>query len=501
MLNGFRLGAMPMSSLFSSLNVENDRVLVLINLIGGNDGLNMVIPMDQYDKLANARGNILLPQSQLLGVGFDSALHPAMVGLKGLFDNGKMTVVQSVGYPNQNRSHFRSSDIWSSGSPAGEVWTSGWLGRYLDDQYPGYPTGYPSPEYPDPFAITIGSLVSETCQGTITNFSLAINDPFNLSPLADPVSEPVPDTPYGDELSFLRTSIAQTNLYSDSIEVAANAGANVVAYPEDFSLGRALKNVALMISGGLQTKVYIVSIGGFDTHANQVDQDDTTIGNHANLMSQLSQAVASFQLDLQAQGLDERVLTMTFSEFGRRIRSNESFGTDHGDAAPLMMFGSCVAPGFVGNNPEIPDEPEVQEALSMQYDFRNVYGSILQDWFQIPEDTVRQILYAGYQHLPLIQGCETINSTNENSAPIEIVAAPNPFINQFRVSFACGNERVRLSVYNSIGHEMAVAFDKTLPAGEHQATIDAQEWPAGHYYLHLQLEKGRQTTKLLVKSH
>ncbi|RMD98161.1 MAG: DUF1501 domain-containing protein, partial [Bacteroidetes bacterium] len=192
--------------------------------------------------------------------------------------------------------------------------------------------------------------------------------------------------------------------------------------------------------------------------------------------------------------------TMTFSEFGRRIRSNESFGTDHGDAAPLMLFGSCVAPGFVGNNPEIPDEPEVQEALPMQYDFRNVYGSVLQDWFQIPEETVRQILYAGYQHIPIIQGCETVNSTGEAAAPIEITAAPNPFINQVRVSFACGNERVRLSVYNSIGHEMAVAFDKTLPAGEHQATIEASDWPAGHYYLHLQLEKGRQRTKLLVKS-
>lgn len=501
LLNGFRLGAMPMSSLFSSLNVDNDRVLVLINLIGGNDGLNTIVPLDQYDKLANARGNILLPESQLLNVGFDNAFHPVMTGLKELFDLGKMSVVQSVGYPNQNRSHFRSTDIWNTGSPADEVWTSGWLGRYLDQEHPGYPTGYPNSEYPDPFAITMGSLVSETCQGTITNFSLAINDPFNLNPLGTPIDEPVPNTPYGDELSFLRTSIAQTNQYGEAIQLAANAGSNLVSYPEDIPLAQALKNVGLLISGGLRTKIYVVSIGGFDTHANQVDVSDTTTGAHAELLSQLSQAVNAFIMDMQAQGLDKRVLCMTYSEFGRRIRSNESLGTDHGDAAPLMFFGSCLIPGFIGNNPEIPDNPEVQEALPFQYDFRNVYGSVLQDWFQISEENVRQILFPDYQYIPIIQGCETTNSTSQLAAPVEINAAPNPFINQLRVSFACGNERVKLSVYNSIGHEMTVVFNKKLQAGEHQTTIETHNWPSGHYYLHLQLEKGRQKTKLLVKIH
>ncbi|TAK45981.1 MAG: hypothetical protein EPO28_03040, partial [Saprospiraceae bacterium] len=144
LLNGFSLRAMPKSSIFSSLNVENDRVLVLIQLNGGNDGLAMITPLDQYDKLANARGNILIPENNLLDVGFNNGFHPAMTGMKNVFDSGKMSVVQATGYPNQNRSHFRSSDIWTTGSPADTVWTTGWLGRYFQGDHPDYPEGYPN---------------------------------------------------------------------------------------------------------------------------------------------------------------------------------------------------------------------------------------------------------------------------------------------------------------------------------------------------------------------
>ncbi|MFQ5446293.1 MAG: DUF1501 domain-containing protein [Saprospiraceae bacterium] len=497
LLNGFSLRAMPKSSIFSSLNIENDRVLVLIQLNGGNDGLSMITPLDQYDKLANARGNILIPENSLLDVGFNNGFHPVMTGLKNVFDNGKMSVVQATGYPNQNRSHFRSSDIWSSGSPAGEVWTTGWLGRYFQGDHPDYPEGYPNGSFPDPFAITVGSLVSETCQGTLANFSLAINDPFNLNPLADTGGDPPPNTPYGDELTFLRTSIEQTNAYSEVITDAANNATNMVSYPEDNRLAQQLKNVALMVAGGLQTKVYVVNLGGFDTHANQV-ADSPAIGTHAELLSSLSQAVDLFQQDLAALGIEERVLTMTFSEFGRRIRSNESLGTDHGDAAPLMLFGSCVAPGFLGDNPEIPDNPSVLDAVAMQYDFRNVYGSVLMDWFEIAEQDVQALLFPEFQHIPIIQGCSP-NSTSEPAANIEIATSPNPFSGQVNITFASGNEHVRLSVFNGMGQELEVLVNKKLPAGEHQFIFDGSRLVAGTYYFHLRLENGRQKTKLMVR--
>ncbi len=220
---------MPKSSLFSSIANENDRVLVLIQLNGGNDGLAMITPLDQYDHLANARGNILIPQSSLIDVGFNQAFHPSLTGIKSVFDNGKMGIVQAVGYPDQNRSHFRSTDIWTSGSPAQEVWTTGWLGRFFQMGQPDFPVGYPNSDFPDPFALTMGSSVSETCQGLAANFSIALNDPFNLGQLANGGTDTAPSTPYGEELTFLRESINATNAYSGNISSAANNGANLAA--------------------------------------------------------------------------------------------------------------------------------------------------------------------------------------------------------------------------------------------------------------------------------
>ncbi len=498
-VNGMNLRAMPKSSIFSAISGDNDKVLILIQLNGGNDGLATITPLDQYDKLANARGNILIPQSSLLDVGFNNAFHPNMTGIKSVFDDGRMAVVQSVGYPNQNRSHFRSTDIWTSGSPANETWTTGWLGRNFEVDAPDYPEGYPSAEYPDPFAITMGSLVSETCQGSAVNYSLAINDPFNLNPLLDLEGSTVPNTPYGDELTFLRQTIEQTNAYGEVITNAAESANNLADYPaaDANPFANQLKNVARMITGGLQTKVYVVSLGGFDTHANQVG-DNPALGNHATLMLWLSDAIKSFQEDLVLLGLDQRVLTMTFSEFGRRIRSNDSFGTDHGDAAPLMLFGSCVAPGFIGDNPEIPDNPEVGDAVAMQYDFRNVYGSVFMDWFDIAEDDVKNLLFPEFSHIPIIEGCET-TGTDELAPVLEAVAYPNPFSKQVNIRFNSGQEHVKLSLFNGMSQQLKVLVNKKLNAGEHQFSFDGTQLPTGTYYFHLQLEGGRQKTKLVVK--
>ncbi len=492
--------AMPKSTIFSAIAEENDKVLVLVQLNGGNDGLSTITPLDQYDKLANVRSNILIPQSSLLNVGFNNAFHPNLPEVKGLFEDGRMSVVQSVGYPNQNRSHFRSTDIWTSGSPADEQWTTGWLGRYFQGNAPDYPTGYPNADYPDPFAITMGSLVSQTCQGTATNYSLAINDPFSLNPLLDLQGSPPPMTPYGEELTFLRQSIEQTNAYGEVILQAAENADNQVTYPgaDANPLANQLRHVARLIAGGLQTKVYIVSIGGFDTHANQVEDGDPAIGIHANLMRQLSEAVGLFQQDINLLGLGERVLTMTFSEFGRRIRSNDSLGTDHGDAAPLLLFGNCVAPGFIGDNPEIPADPGVQDAIAMQYDFRNIYGSVLTDWFQVSEEDVKSILFPEFTHIPLIEGCES-TSTSELPPFLEAIAYPNPFSNQVHLRFNCGHEHVKLSVFNGASQELQVLVNKKLHRGEHQFSFDGSGLPAGTYYFHLQLEGGRQKTKLVVK--
>lgn len=499
LLNGMRLSAMTQSPLFKLINPDSDRVLVLIQLNGGNDGLQMVIPVDQYDNLANARGNILLPQNSVLSLTDAVGLHPAMTGVRGLYDNAKLGIVQAVGYPNQNRSHFRSTDIWTSGSPAEEVWTTGWIGRYYDTLYPGFPEGYPNTDYPDPFAITMGTIVSETCQGVAANYSLTLNDPFTLAPLTEGAASELPNTPYGEELAFLRTSISQANAYGDVITEAANNATNLATYPDNNRLAAQLRNVALLIAGGLGTKIYVVSLGGFDTHANQVVNGDTSTGTHADLLQQLSDAMAAFQEDLHLLGLDQRVISMTFSEFGRRIRSNDSFGTDHGTAAPLMLFGNCVNPQILGDNPEIAATVDIDEGVSMQYDFRDIYGSLLMDWFDVAEEEVRNLLYEGFQHLPVLLDCNASTSTSSLlQDDIQLNVFPNPMRDWATIHFTCENEWVKLSVFDAMGNEVRKVMNQKLQPGEHQLRFDSNGLPAGSYYIRLQLS-GRQKTKRLVK--
>ncbi|MFN7119310.1 MAG: DUF1501 domain-containing protein [Saprospiraceae bacterium] len=398
-LKGMPLAAMPKSSIFNFMDPNSDRVLVIIQMNGGNDGLNMIIPRDQYSGIAAVRSNVMIPENKVLALTDKVGLHPVMPGIKALFEDARLNIVQAAGYPNQNRSHFRSTDIWTSGSPANEFWNTGWLGRYFEKDHADFPENYPNPAYPHPFAITMGSIVSQTCQGTASNFSMTLSDPFNLFPLTQGVGSETPDTPYGRELTFLRTSILQTNAYADSITEAANGGSNKVTYPANNRLAEQLKNVALLISGGLQTRVYVVSIGGFDTHANQVVGSDTATGDHATLLQQLSEAMAAFQNDLKQLNLEERVLGMTFSEFGRRIRSNESLGTDHGTAAPLLLFGTCVNPAITGDNPDITSDIDGNEGVPMQHDFRDVYGSILKDWFGVEETVVKDLLHPEFRYL------------------------------------------------------------------------------------------------------
>ena len=502
-VNGIAVSALANSSLFSSINGESDRVLVLIQLNGGNDGLNTFIPLDYYDNLANLRSNVLIPENNLLTFEDTIGLHPNMTGIKNVYENAQMSVIQSVGYPQQNRSHFRSTDIWTSGSSSSEFVNTGWLGRYFDEQYANYPEEYPNEDCPDPFAITVGSQVSQTCQGLGGNFSIAINDPTNLNPLATGGSDDVPDTLYGMELEFLRQTIEQTNAYGDSVTAAADLGVNMVDYPADNALAQKLKNVALMISGGLQTKVYIVSIGGFDTHANQVEINDPTIGEHATLLSSLSQAIEVFQADLNAQDLDQRVIGMTFSEFGRRIRSNASFGTDHGDAAPMILFGSCVNPGIVGDNPVIGTEDQVgiETGVPMQFDFRDIYGSILMDWFEIEETMVQNLLYNDFNYMPILEPCLETNTGNLSfsKAGLNLKASPNPVLSETLISFDSANELVALTVANANGQVIETLINKTLQAGEHQITFDASHLAAGNYYVNLRMEDGRQKTILIHK--
>jgi uncharacterized protein (DUF1501 family) len=425
-------------------------------------------------------------------------MHPALSSVKPLYSEGRLNWIQAVGYPNQNRSHFRSTDIWQTASAADEELRTGWIGRYMDGEFPGFPDDYPSEEVPYPIAITVGNVVSETCQGYAANFSMTINNPFDIIPLQPSEEEIVPDTPYGEELSFLRTSILQANAYGAIVETSAEQGNNVVDYPQS-RLAQRLKNVARMISGGLGTKIYVVSIGGFDTHANQVTPNAPEGGAHAELLREIAEAISSFQNDLSALGIDDRVVGMTFSEFGRQIRSNESYGTDHGTAAPLLLFGNCVATGVLGNNPQISADTEQQEGVPMQYDFRDVYGTILEDWFELPAADVRSLLYEGYNKLPIFGDCAIVDAEDlENPVIGAVKVQPNPFGNAFRLSFETTGGVARLAVFDSVGRLVETVFDRRLAAGIHDFSVAAHRWPAGAYVLRLQL-RDKVITERVVK--
>jgi uncharacterized protein (DUF1501 family) len=500
MVNGLNIAAITKSKLFNLINEDNDKILVLIQLNGGNDGLNTLIPMDQYAELFSVRQNIIIPENQLLSIEGENAFHPAMGAFQEMYNQSKLNIIQSAGYPNQNRSHFRSTDIWTTASPAEEFWTTGWLGRYFNLNHPGYPEGYPNVENPDPLAITIGYTVSETCQGPVSNYSLALTDPDSLGIIAEQEEGELEDNCYGYELKFVQDSIKQANAYSSAVTAAAEAGTNLsTKYDDNNRLALQLKTVARLINGGLKTKIYVVTLGGFDTHANQVNNGNPSQGGHAQLLGWLSDAIDAFQDDVELMGKEEKVLGMTFSEFGRRIRANESLGTDHGTAAPLFVFGTCVNGTILGDNPEISTNVGVQEGVPMQFDFRSIYGSILMDWFEVAENDVRNLLYEDFQHIPIIEGCAPTYTQDIFDAALDFDVFPNPFSSNVQVKFTAKSERVRLSLFDVLGNELRVIFDRKLSAGDHRFNVDTSKLTPGNYVMRLVSESG-QKTKLINKA-
>jgi uncharacterized protein (DUF1501 family) len=407
---------------------QTDRVLVVVQMSGGNDGLNTVLPLDQYAKMALARAynssaNILIPEAEVLRLGSPTAptgLHPAMTGMRDLFDQQKLTVVQNVGYANSSLSHFRATDIFSTASDSDETLTSGWLGRYLENAYPGFPEGYPSSAMPDPLAIRIGSSLPLGLQGYDLNTAQTVPTSFTgtITQLLSYMSDTMPGGNMGVELDFIRNQQTYANQYATRIVDAWNSGTNSTGpvYPTIGSnLGTQLKIVARLIKGGLKTRIYWVSIGSFDTHGGQTDATNKAIGTHANLLGEMSNSIKAFQDDITQMGLEDRVLGMTFSEFGRRVMSNGSRGTDHGLAAPMFLFGKKVNPGIVGANPVLPTTPTSGSQIAMAHDYRAVYQSILQGWFCM---TASEAVATLGDATPMIAG---VNTDCSAILPVELI--------------------------------------------------------------------------------
>lgn len=480
---------------------DSDRVLVLVQLKGGNDGLNTVIPLDQYSAYSNARKEVAIAQSAALTLkGYDkTGLHPAMSAIRNRFNEGQVKIIQAVGYPSPNFSHFRATDIWLSASDADEIITSGWAGRYLDTVFPGFPEGYPNSQMPDPLCIEVGSVLSQAFQGGEMNLSVSVSDPANFYKLINGVLDPAPDTPAGKELSYIRTTALQTNQYATVIMNAANQVTQQSdAYPETGlnSLADQLKIVARLIAGGLKTKIYLVSLGGFDTHNSQVDDLDSSSGLHATLLEKLSIAIDAFMKDLDFLNIAKRVTGMTFSEFGRRIIANKSLGTDHGAAGPVFIFGSQLIPGILGNNPTIPAIVTTSDNIPMQYDFRAVYASLLTQWFGADKNIVDAILLRSFETIPLINtgtGISEPNQINHSTLKIE----PNPFKTSTQIRFDCANEHVIIEIINSNGETCVTLLNENKTEGTHTIEFNPGNLPPGLYYARLQKSAKTFSTALI----
>ncbi len=348
---------------------EKDRsILVLIQLGGGNDGLNTLIPYtdDQYYRL---RPTLALRRQDSLAISDELALHPSCGPLEALFKDGSLAIAQNVGYPNPNRSHFRSMEIWETASDSRSYLSSGWLGRFFDNCCGGTPSD-------DPIGVTIGDEMPDA-------FLSASNQ--NLFAYAGGKSGPSRDSqellralrgspPPADHAnaSFLQHTLMNALVTEERVVSRLKEYRPLASYPNS-ELAQSLRNVAALIAAGQSTRVYYVARSGFDTHAGQ-------LAKHAALLGELAEAMSAFQQDLVAHKLQDQVLTMTFSEFGRRPSENRSGGTDHGTAAPLFIMGSKVKGGLHGRAPSL--ALESNQDLVHSTDFRSVYATIIDSWLQ-----------------------------------------------------------------------------------------------------------------------
>jgi uncharacterized protein (DUF1501 family) len=506
-------GSSPLLEALSTSLSDTDRVLIIVQLNGGNDGLNTLIPLDQYASLtlSNIRQNILIPEDKVLKLGGTNdatGLHPSMNRMYDLYNNGKLSIIQGVGYPKFNYSHFRATDIWMSGSDSDKYVFSGWAGRYLGYEYPNYPVGFPNSVMPDPIAIRIGgNVLGLENQGVPMAVSITnTNDPLNLT---GSLFQDAPGNNYmGKEIAFIREVQRQTDKFGDSVKAAADLGKNVSSlYPKASSdpgylLGTQMAIVAKLISGGIKTRIFWVNTGGFDTHSAQVNSTDHTAGTHANLLKGVSDVIGAFMDDAKLQGFEERIMGMTFSEFGRRIISNASGGTDHGAAQPMFIFGSKVVGGVLGKNPTIDPASTVNSNLPMQYDFRSVYASILGDWFCVEDAALDQILLKNFQKLPIVApgSCipTSVHEQNKELGENLVYAYPNPFVQSTKIKFETYGGHTMIQIINNEGSVIKTLVDKELQAGKYDVACDLEDAAAGIYYVRIQ-NKTLQQVKTLMK--
>ncbi len=399
----FALDALAADAATQAVTGKDGTILVVLQMAGGNDGLNMVVPYAD-DAYHVARPQLRLAPDQVLKIDNHIALNPKLTGVKSLYDEGHLAIVQGVGYPNPNRSHFRSTEIWQTASDADRTLSEGWLGRYFDnccsgaDPTVGVAIGEETPQAfaaKNPTGVTFsrpeqfrfrpsepgdGQMSAEEILFRQLNEAGAGDEGGTAASNAGGSIGEIAGKTKNDlsTLDFLQRTALDAQLSSDKVLAIARKYKSTVPYPQG-QLAASLNIISRMIAGGLPTRVYYASQGGFDTHAGQIN-------THERLMGEFNDALSAFVADLKQQGNFQRVLIMTFSEFGRRVQENANNGTDHGAAAPMFVLGGAVKAGSFGKYPSLTDLDHGD--LKFNTDFRSVYGTVLDRWLKAPSQTV-----------------------------------------------------------------------------------------------------------------
>lgn len=360
-------------------NAKSDqRVLVVIEMAGGNDGLNCVVP-HSHSVYKQSRDALRISKADTLTIDDELGLHPSLRGFADLLENNQLAVVQGVGYPNPNRSHFESMDIWHSCFRKDQPRNDGWVGRYLDVaglKQAADPPALHLGRDKQPFALMSRDIRVPSIQ-SLKQFRLTENESVDLKTAIRELSQQN-NASDNDLLSFIQSSTSVAISASERMESASMKGSSTAKYPNS-SLGKKLETVSKLIASGIDTRVYYVRIDGFDTHANQRDA-------HAALLRSVSEGVSTLVSDLNKRGDGDRVLVMCFSEFGRRVAENASDGTDHGTAGPVFFAGNKVSAGLIGDMPRLTDLEKGD--LKYHTDFRSVYATVLENWFKTPSKEV-----------------------------------------------------------------------------------------------------------------
>ncbi len=520
MLGSNFLTASAPSPLTAAINMaETDNILILIRLSGGNDGLSTVIPIEQYDTYANARPNIYIPESKILKLTDEFGVPSYMKSLEPMWAEGQFKAVHGVGYEGQSLSHFTGSDIFANTDLTTNGFSglnTGWMGRHFENIYPDYLVNPPE----SPAAIQIGQFGSLVFQGEETNYAFVTNNIDQLEQIAETGQQySLDDTlfndcMYGDQLKFLRGVANTTYEYSGKIHAAYERGQNQVEYQEN-GFARQLALLARLIKGNLGTKVYMISMGGFDTHGNQPLA-------HERLMTNLSVAIDNFYDDLGFTQQDDKVLSMTFSEFGRRIFENGSNGTDHGKAAPTLFVGSGLnGSAFVGDHPTL-DNPDGRGNLEYTMDFRDLYATVLAEWLCVPIPLVEQhLLNHPYAPVNLGFNCSGVDfpdiaySDGAPTPPTPIGENPTPELMNAIVHkpFYPTKEaphiylempfsaHVDIQLYNILGQNLGTVFNEMMMEGSTEINIrERMTLPlaTGKYIYRIQVQDQKMSKSVVV---